>query len=60
MRKCNELLETRFPILTVTVPLLLLVTDILYLTKPIQVTEKIASYATKELCNVTSPTTGYS
>jgi hypothetical protein len=36
----NELLEIRYPLLNVTVPLQLLVTAILKVTKPLLVTEK--------------------
>jgi hypothetical protein len=34
-KKCNELLEIRYPLLNVTVPLQLLVTAILNVTKPL-------------------------
>jgi hypothetical protein len=37
-KKCNELLEIRYPLLNGTVPLQLLVTDILKVTKPLLVT----------------------
>jgi hypothetical protein len=37
-KKCNELLEIRYPLLNVTVPLQLLVTAILKVTKPLLVT----------------------
>jgi hypothetical protein len=38
MKKCNELLEIRYPLLNVTVPLQLLVTAILKVTTPLLVT----------------------
>jgi hypothetical protein len=39
-KKCNELLEMRYPILNVTVPLQLLVTAVLNVTKPLLITSK--------------------
>jgi hypothetical protein len=39
-KKCNELLEIRYPILNVTVPLQFLVTAILNVIKPFPVTLK--------------------
>jgi hypothetical protein len=38
MKKCNELLEIRYPLLNVTVPLQLLVTAILKVMTPLLVT----------------------